>query len=77
MVLYHRIADAESAQVRRRIMALGLKDRIDFQNVDTMSGAKEAVLELLGELRVPVLRHESGVAVGSNEIEKFLNLLPP
>lgn len=35
MVLYHRIGDAESAVVRQRVVALGLKPRIDFQNVDT------------------------------------------
>ncbi len=34
-VLYHRLADAGSARVRARIVELGLKPRIDFQNVDT------------------------------------------
>jgi len=35
LVLYHRVADPESARVRRRIVELGLKPRVDFQNVDT------------------------------------------
>jgi hypothetical protein len=38
-VLYHRIDDTESAAVRRRIVELGLKARIDFQNVDTEGAA--------------------------------------
>jgi hypothetical protein len=35
LVLYHRIDDPDSAAVRRRVVELGLKGRIDFQNVDT------------------------------------------
>lgn len=35
VVLYHRIDDPDSAAVRRRVVELGLKSRIDFQNVDT------------------------------------------
>jgi hypothetical protein len=35
LVLYHRIDDPDSAVVRRRVVELGLKSRIDFQNVDT------------------------------------------
>lgn len=34
LVLYHRIGDADSAAVRRRVVELDLKARIDFQNVD-------------------------------------------
>ena len=34
LVLYHRIGDADSAAVRRRVVELELKPRIDFQNVD-------------------------------------------
>jgi hypothetical protein len=35
VVLYHRIDDPGSAVVRRRVVELGLKPQIDFQNVDT------------------------------------------
>ena len=35
LVLYHRIGDPDSAVVRRRVVELGLKPQIDFQNVDT------------------------------------------
>jgi hypothetical protein len=35
VILYHRIGDPESAAVRRRVVELGIKSEIDFQNVDT------------------------------------------
>ncbi|HEY6203415.1 MAG TPA: hypothetical protein VI056_10255 [Candidatus Limnocylindria bacterium] len=35
MILYHRIDDPESAAVRRRVVELGIKPQVDFQNVDT------------------------------------------
>ena len=35
VVLYHRIDDPGSAVVRRRVVELGLKPQVDFQNVDT------------------------------------------
>jgi hypothetical protein len=34
LVLYHRIGHADSAAVRRRVVELDLKSRIDFQNID-------------------------------------------
>lgn len=39
LVLYHRIGDPDSAAVRRRIVQLALKPRIDFQNVDDEGAA--------------------------------------
>lgn len=52
LVLYHRIDDPDSAAVRRRVMELGLKARIDFQNVDT-DGAE--VFAARGGRRVPAV----------------------
>jgi hypothetical protein len=65
VVLYHRIGDPESAVVRRRIVELGLKPRVDFQNVDT-EGAEAFAKH--GGRRVPalwdgVLLHEGRAAV--------------
>lgn len=34
MILYHRIDDPQSAAVRRRVVELGIKSQIDFQNID-------------------------------------------
>jgi len=35
VILYHRIDDPGSAAVRRRVVELGVKPQVDFQNVDT------------------------------------------
>ena len=65
LVLYHRIGDADSAAARRRVVELGLKGRVDFQNVD--SEGAEAFAEHGGR-RVPALwdgvrLHEGRAAV--------------
>lgn len=52
LVLYHRIADAECAEVRRIIVERGLKPKIDFQNV--LTDAADAFAHHGGE-RVPAL----------------------
>ena len=52
LVLYHRLADPDSARIRARIVELGLKPRVDFQNVDTEAAAD---LAALGGRRVPAL----------------------
>ena len=39
MILYHRIDDPDSAAVRRRVVELGIKAQVDFQNVDTEGAA--------------------------------------
>jgi len=52
LVLYHRLADPESASVRARIVELGLKPRVDFQNVETEGADAFAAL---GGRRVPAL----------------------
>ncbi|HUG05397.1 MAG TPA: hypothetical protein VMQ78_02515 [Candidatus Limnocylindria bacterium] len=64
VVLYHRIGDPDSGAVRRRIVELGLKPRVDFQNVDT-DGAEDFAGH--GGQRVPalwdgVLLHEGRAA---------------
>lgn len=67
--LFHRIADPESARVRSRIVALGLKDRIDFQNADT--DGKDA-LARLGGATTPALWDGRTLTVGEAAIEKVL-----
>ncbi len=52
MILYHRIDDPDSAAVRRRVVELGLKSQVDFQNVDT-EGAESFAEH--GGRRVPAL----------------------
>lgn len=65
LVLYHRVPDAESAAIRARIVELGLKPRIDFQNVDTEAAEAFAAV---GGRRVPALwdgarLHEGALAI--------------
>jgi hypothetical protein len=52
LVLYHRIGDPDSAAVRRRVVELGLKARVDFQNVDTEGAVAFAAQ---GGVAVPAL----------------------
>ncbi|MDP9246144.1 MAG: hypothetical protein M3O64_05755 [Chloroflexota bacterium] len=59
--LFHRIAEATSARVRSRIVELGLKPRIDFQNAET-DGAAE--LALLGGGPTPALWDGRVLTVG-------------
>ena len=42
LVLYHRIDDVGSAAARRRVVELGLKPKVDFQNVDSDGAASWA-----------------------------------
>lgn len=65
VVLYHRIDDPGSAAVRRRVVELGLKPLVDFQNVD---GEGADGFAEHGGRRVPalwdgVLLHEGRAAV--------------
>jgi hypothetical protein len=52
LVLFHKIADADCAEVRRTIVERGLKPKIDFQNA--LTDAVDAFAKLGGE-RVPAL----------------------
>ena len=52
LVLYHRLADPDSAEVRRWIVEQGLKPRIDFQNIEA-EGAED--FRTHGGTRVPAL----------------------
>jgi glutathione S-transferase len=65
VILYHRIDDPESAAVRRRVVELGIKAQVDFQNVDA-DGAEAFARH--GGRQVPALwdgkrLHEGRVAV--------------
>ena len=52
LVLYHRLADPDSAAVRAWIVERGIKPRIDFQNVETEGADAFAAL---GGVRIPAL----------------------
>ncbi len=73
LVLYHRIDDPDSAAVRRRVVELGLKPRIDFQNVDT-EGAAEFTAH--GGRRVPALWDGDRLHEGRAAALALLETLP-
>ena len=65
-VLFHRIAEADSARVRLRIVELGLKPRIDFQNAET-DGKIE--LARLGADTTPALWDGRRLISGAGPVE--------
>jgi hypothetical protein len=72
LVLYHRIDDPDSAAVRRRVVELGLKASIDFQNVDTDGAAAFAAH---GGRRVPALWDGERLRVGKGDVLAALETL--
>lgn len=68
-VLYHRIAEAESARIRLLIVERGLKSRIDFRNADT-DGRSE--LARLGTAVTPSLWDGKRLIRGADEVERRL-----
>lgn len=72
LVLYHRLADPDSARIRVRIVELGLKPRVDFQNVDTEAAAAFAAL---GGRRVPALWDGTSLHEGPDAIRLALGAI--
>lgn len=72
LVLYHRLADPASADVRRWIVERGLKSRVDFQNVE--SEAAEA-FAAHGGGRVPALWDGVRLHVGPDDIRLALGAI--
>ncbi len=68
-VLFHRIAEADSALVRLRVVALGLKPRVDFRNAET-DGKSE--LARLGGDATPALWDGMRLISGAGAVEREL-----
>jgi hypothetical protein len=71
--LFHRIAEPASARIRLRVVELGLKERIDFQNAET--DAKDD--PRLGSAPTPALWDGHALTVGEVEVEGKLAALRP
>ena len=72
--LFHRIAEPASARIRARVVDLGLKPRIDFQNAET-DGKDE--LARLGGDATPALWDGRTLTVGESDIARILLTLKP
>lgn len=72
MTLYHRLADPDCAEVRRKILALGLAEKVNFRNVDMSANGLAALQGLLGQDRVPTLETQGKIYVGKAAILQFL-----
>jgi hypothetical protein len=72
--LFHRIAEPASARIRLRIVELGLKPRIDFQNAET-DGRDE--LARLGGSVTPALWDGRSLTVGEDRVAQQLRAMRP
>ena len=72
--LFHRVAEEASARIRTRVVELGLKSRIDFQNADT-DGKDELVR--LGGSSTPALWDGRTLTVGESAVTQMLTTLGP
>ena len=71
--LFHRISEPASARIRLRIVELGLKPQIDFQNAET--DAKDD--PRLGSAPTPALWDGSALTVGEDKVARKLSSLEP
>ena len=71
--LFHRIAEPASARIRLRIVELGLKSQIDFQNAET--DAKDD--PRLGRAPTPALWDGSTLTAGEDKVAQKLASLQP
>ncbi|MDP9274084.1 MAG: cation diffusion facilitator family transporter [Chloroflexota bacterium] len=72
--LFHRVAEPASARIRLRVVELGLKGRIDFQNAET-DGKDD--LARLGESVTPALWDGHTLTIGELAVAQKLTTLAP
>ena len=72
--LFHRIAEPASARIRLRVVELGLKSSIDFQNAET-DGKDE--LGRLGGSATPALWDGRSLTIGEDQIAQKLTAMRP
>jgi pimeloyl-ACP methyl ester carboxylesterase len=72
--LFHRLSEPASARIRTRVVELGLKARIDFQNAET-DGRDQ--LARLGGSATPALWDGQALTIGEPAIMQKLSTLGP
>ena len=72
--LFHRVAEPESARIRQRVVDLGLKTRIDFQNAET--DGKDELARIGGSI-TPALWDGRALIVGESAVARKLITLGP
>ena len=70
--LFHRVAEPASARIRARVVELGLKPRIDFQNAET--DGKDELARLGGQV-TPALWDGNMLTVGESAVARKLTTL--
>lgn len=71
--LFHRISEPASARIRLRVVELGLKGRIDFQNAETDAKGDPR----LGSAATPALWDGRTLTVGEAAVGRKLETMRP
>jgi hypothetical protein len=72
--LFHRVAESASARIRQRVVELGVKPRIDFQNAET--DGKDEFARVGGSV-TPALWDGHTLTVGEAAVARKLLTIEP
>ena len=71
-ILYHLLSHVQSAEVRAKIVELGLEERVRFRNIGISEDAERDLIALVGRIEVPCLHADGQVFLGASEIISVL-----
>ncbi len=71
--LFHRLADVASAEVRKLIVDAGIRDEVDFRNIDVSETALAELRLLSGGDTPPALKLKDGTLLrGVEEVRGWI-----